>query len=141
MRWPFRIRHVSPLGGRIMAYLDHSSAFAMAGAVPVAAPQDVADFTPLEWNVVALASQDRLSSLREPGVVSRMLTGLFGLERQAGLADPRLEALRRFAVNAWHHGYRLPVSETKRFLSAGFSTAQFDTLMAAVSGRRAARRR
>lgn len=128
-----------------MAYLDHASAFATAGAQPAQAWSDESDerigFSALEWTVIALARGDRISSLNEPGPIARAFGGLFGLGRQSMLADPRLEALRRLAVHAWHRGYKLPVSEIKRFLTAGFTTGQYETLLASVATRRVERRR
>lgn len=132
-----------------MAYLDLASRFVpedlSAGAAPgTATPparMPAPRFTPLEWSVVALASQDRLSSLGEPGRMARALGGLFGLGSASRLADPRLEALRRMAVQAWHHGYLLPVSEIGRFIEAGFTMDQFEALLLRVSGWRSDRRR
>ena len=129
-----------------MAYIDHAAAFAVAGAQPVPTPWAAQDegrtsFSPLEWTVIALARRDRVSSLSEPGPIARALGGLFGLGRQSTLADPQLEALRRLAVHAWHRGYKLPVSEIKRFLSAGFSAGQYETLLASVASKRVERRR
>ena len=129
-----------------MAYIDHANAFAVAGAHAVPTPwvaqeEGRTSFSPLEWTVIALARKDRISSLQEPGPLARALGGLFGLGRQSMLADPRLEALRRLAVHAWHRGYKLPVSEIKRFLSAGFSAGQYETLLASVASKRVERRR
>jgi hypothetical protein len=129
-----------------MAYQNHASAFAVDGAHAVPTPwvrqdEGQTEFTPLEWTVIALAQRDRIASLSEPGPVARALGGLFGLGRQSMLADPRLEALRRLAVHAWHRGYKLPVSEIKRFLAAGFSAGQYETLLASVSLKRVERRR
>ena len=125
-----------------MAYIDHASSFAGAMASPwVAQDEGRTDFSGLEWTVIALARRDRISSLSEPGPLARALGGLFGLGRQSTLADPRLEALRRLAVHAWHKGYKLPVSEIKNFLKAGFSTGQYETLLASVASKRMERRR
>lgn len=129
-----------------MAYIDHASAFAVSGSHPVAtswAVQDDGrtDFSPLEWTVIALARRDGLASLETPGPIARALGGLFGLGRKSMLADPRLEALRRLAVHAWHRGYKLPVSEIKHFLAAGFSTGQYETLLASIAMKRVERRR
>jgi hypothetical protein len=129
-----------------MAYIDHASAFALSGAQSVASPwiaedNDRTDFSPLEWTVIALARRDRISSLESPGPVARALGSLFGLGRQSMLADPRLEALRRIAVHAWHRGYKLPVSEIKRFVAAGFSLGQYETLLASIVTKRSERRR
>ncbi len=129
-----------------MAYIDHTAAFAIAGAAAASGPwgqleEGRTDFSPLEWTVIALARRDRISSLSEPGPVARAFGSLFGLGRQSSLADPRLEALRRLAVHAWHKGYKLPVSEIKRFIAAGFSSGQYETLLASVSTKRLERRR
>lgn len=129
-----------------MAYIDHASTFSIGGAEPTPAPwaakeEGRTDFSALEWTVIALARRDRISSLSEPGPLARALGSLFGLGRQSTLADPRLEALRRLAVHAWHRGYKLPVSEIKRFLSAGFSAGQYETLLASVAAKRVERRR
>jgi len=130
-----------------MAYLDSATAFTAGNALAVPVPEDVQDaqqqtgLSALEWTVVALARRDGLSSLATPGPVSRAFGSLFGLGRKSSLADPRLEALRRLAVHVWHYGYTLPVSEIKRFLAAGFSTAQFEIVLASVAPRRGQRRR
>jgi hypothetical protein len=125
-----------------MAYLDHASAFAVAGAQAVPAgwamSHEESGFSALEWTVISLARRDRIGSLHTPGPMARALGSLFGVGRQSALADPRLEALRRIAVHAWHKGYTLPVSEIKRFLAAGFSAAQVETLLASISGKRTA---
>ncbi|HWI86380.1 MAG TPA: hypothetical protein VNT42_08675 [Sphingomonas sp.] len=129
-----------------MAYLDHASAFEVAGAHAATGPwapqvEGVEEFSALEWTVIALARRDGISSLDTPGPLARALGSLFGLGRQSRLADPRLEALRRMAVHAWHRSYTLPVSEIKRFLAAGFTAGQAETLLASVSSGRAVRRR
>jgi len=129
-----------------MAYIDHASAFALSGAQSVSSPwiaedNDRTDFSPLEWTVIALARRDRISSLETPGPIARAFGSLFGLGRQSTLADPRLEALRRIAVHAWHKGYKLPVSEIKRFVAAGFSLGQYETLLASIVTKRSERRR
>jgi hypothetical protein len=129
--------------GHIMAYMDLNQAFSggvpLSAIEPVAAPTETG-FSGIEWSVIALAARDKLSSLTEPGRVSRALGGLFGLGSTSRLADPRLEALRQMAVQAWHHGYLLPASEIGRFIAAGFNLDQFETLLASVAPRRSTRR-
>jgi len=93
----------------------------------------------LEWSVVAVARNDSLASLREPGRLGMAMAALFGGRQNPRLADARLEALRRIAVLAWHHGYTLPMSEIKAFLKAGFTSDQFEALLASVSRGRSAR--
>lgn len=129
----------------MMAYIDFSAAHAVPALVappPEAdGAQERAGFTPLEWKVIALARRDRLSSLAEPGPISRALGGIFGLGASSRLADPKLEAVRRIAVHAWHKGHALPVSEIAAFKAEGFTTAQVETLLASVGAARATPRR
>lgn len=127
-----------------MAYLDLNHTF--SGGTPLPAGEKIAavgstGFSGIEWAVIALAARDKLSSLGEPSRLSRAFGSLFGLGGSSKLADPRLEALRHAAVQAWHHGYLLPVSEISRFIAAGFSLDQFETLLASVAQRRVTRRR
>lgn len=87
----------------------------------------------LEWSVVALAQRDRLSSLAKPGRLSVALGTVFGARRpNPRLADPRLEALRRMAVLSWHRGFSIPSHELRAFHAAGFTTAQYETLLTSI---------
>ena len=90
----------------------------------------------LEWSVVAIARNDSIASLREPGPMSIALGNLFGLRRNPRLADPKLEALRRMAVLGWHYGFAVPVSEVKAFLAAGFTADQYETMLASIGSAR-----
>lgn len=119
-----------------MAYVDFSVDPILAPHVgaprhDVAPPQT--GLSALEWSVVALAQRDRMSSLSRPGRLSMALGTVFGSRRNPHLADPRLEALRRMAVLSWHRGFSVPASELKAFLAAGFSSAQYETLLASIS--------
>ncbi|PCG16082.1 MULTISPECIES: hypothetical protein [Sphingomonas] len=108
-------------------------------ATPLAATADVAPrLSALEWSVVALARNDRLSSLRAPG---RMTTAMRVIFRQYNrmLADDRLEALRRIAVLGWHHGYAVPSHEVARFLRAGYSQGQYELMMDSIGAAHATR--
>lgn len=125
-----------------MAYLDLRSRYDTATATPLPvadafAPEHRRLFSALDWSVVALARNDSLASLGQPGAMARALGGLFGFGRASKLADPRLEAIRRLAVHAWHKGYTLPVSEIKAFLASGFGTEHVETLLASVAIARA----
>ncbi len=125
-----------------MAYLNFS---ALQGS-PVATPADVTvaprthtGFSALEWQVVAIAQNDRLSSLRKPGKLATALAMVFGGQRaNPELADTRLEALRRLAVHAWHKGYTVPRAAIRAFHEAGFTLEQYETLLASISRGRAA---
>jgi hypothetical protein len=135
-----------------MAYLDTREPFLSATplahdglragvfATPIADAID-ARFERHEWEVIVLARQDGLASLREPSRFARLLDRLFGAGINRRLANPRLEALRRFAVLAWHHGYALPVSAMKAFKDAGYSLDHIELLLASVSANRNVRNR
>ena len=120
-----------------MAYLNFSE---LQGS-PIATPADVVKTTglsALEWSVVAIAQHDRLSSLRQPGRIATALGTVFGDRPNPQLADPRLEALRRVAVHAWHRGYAVPRAEIRAFHAVGYTTEQYETLLASISRGRAA---
>ncbi len=129
----------------MMAYLQFDTP--QAGPAPLAevavhvAPLfiEARDFSHLEWSVVALASAERLSSLRGPGLIASLLSSLFGIRPTGGLADPRLEALRRMAVLAWHDGYSVPTHEVNAFHVAGYTVAQYETLQTRIGQERSAR--
>lgn len=122
-----------------MAYLDLT--MPAAAAAPTLLPPRAADavtklFERREWEVIVLARQDGLASLREPNRFERAMAWLFGGGVNRGLADPRLEALRRLAVLAWHHGYAVPVSAIEAFKAAGFSMEQLEMVLASISAGR-----
>lgn len=123
-----------------MAYIDFNEAPAAAMAATPRHDQILADdrarLSPLEWSVVAIARGDRLSSLRHPGRLSMALGSVFGSRTNPRLADPKLEALRRLAVLSWHHGFQVPASAVKAFLAAGFTTDQYETMLASISAAR-----
>ena len=93
-----------------------------------------ADFSALEWSVIALAQRDTIGSLHAPARMSRALGSVFGRGTNSRLADPRLETLRRLAVHAWKRGYALPAHEVALFLTAGFTMQQAEVLVASVTG-------
>ena len=133
-----------------MAYLDFSQNLAEGGVAAsgggsrdVLIPNaPVAKLSALEWSVVALAQKDRLSSLKRPGPVSLAMGKLFAKRTNPELADPKLEALRRIAVIAWHRGYAIASNEIHAFMAAGFSLAQYELVLASISrGRNALNQR
>ncbi len=124
-----------------MAYLDLTDMAGNAPALPafLATPREETKLSALEWQVVAIAQRDRLSSLEAPGRLSIALGVIFGGERgNPRLADPKLEALRRIAVLSWHRGFRVPQSEIQRFHAAGYTPGQLETLLTSISRGRAA---
>lgn len=127
-----------------MAYLQFAE-IASGSPYPAAfdrkAEAPVASFSALEWSVVALAQRDRLSSLREPGAMAVALGVLFGPRQNPRLADPKLEALRRLSVHAWHRGYAVPKSAIRDFHAAGYTSDHYEVLLASISRGRTALQR
>lgn len=100
-----------------------------------------AGFTRTEWQIIHLAREDGLASLREPGRWDRFLALVFGARKTFQLASERLEALRRLAVDGWHHGYVVPPSSLKAFRDAGFNDGQLELLLGTISAARTTFRR
>jgi hypothetical protein len=128
-----------------MAYLDldlaapGGTAILQRRVAPArAAPVDHADFNQREWTVIGLAREDRLSSLREESEFVEFLRLIFGIRRKPPLSNPKLEALRRMAVLSWHYGYNIDSRDLGAFLAAGYSTDQYDAMLAHMSSERAA---
>ncbi|MEO9133164.1 MAG: hypothetical protein ABI240_18405 [Sphingomonas sp.] len=121
-----------------MAYLDIDNMFAAPvrsrGARTVTVTET--GFSALEWSVIAISRRDSIASLESPSRMSRAIGSLFGVGTTSRLADPKLEALRRVAVYAWRRGYALPQVEIDRFIEAGFTIDQAETLIASVTGDR-----
>lgn len=118
-----------------MAFLDLREP--MAFAVPDAgANARMPGFDIREWSVIRLAAKDGLASLAPPSLLARLGAWLFGEGINPRLADPRLEALRRTAVEAWHRGFALRESAMAAFREAGFSAEQLDLLLASISAAR-----
>src|SRR5687768_385210 len=84
----------------------------MAAAAVKAAPA----FTPIERSVIALARIENPSSARPRKVLSRLGEILFGISPSKPLANPRLEALRRFAILARASHGNPPEHEIDSFL-------------------------
>lgn len=126
-----------------MAYVDFSGDPVLAAHPALDAPMPAMaapiGLTALEWSVVALAQRDRLGSLRQASRLSVALGKVFGNGgRSPGLADPKLEALRRMAVLSWHRGFAVPVSELAAFFRAGFTADQYEAMLASISTARSA---
>jgi hypothetical protein len=106
-----------------MAYLQFETGFA-GGAGSVAQARTLFPLSALERQTVLLSRGDRVSSVRKPGRAGRMLRALFGFEPVRGLADPKLEALRRYAVMYRAKRQALSEHEHQTLVAAGFTTAQ-----------------
>lgn len=124
-----------------MAYLD----FATDEFRPLATHQQVIELprrglTATEREAVRLARLDRLGSLKPAGRLHRMSQAVFGLSHRPNvLADPRLEALRRFGVAIAHGGSTVIEREETQLRALGFSDGQIASAAALASGFRARR--
>jgi hypothetical protein len=96
-------------------------------------------FTATEWRVIRLSAGDDQSTLRDRtvGPIGRLTRWLFGLEQPNRFADPRLEALRRFAVAHRVHGEGGSAHFREALLAAGYSQAHIDLVRATVGDGRA----
>ena len=100
-----------------------------ASSLPVIAQSS---FSPLEWSIIRLAQRQDLSTIREPGLLRRFYYWLVGRRGNRGLANERLEALRRIAVLSWHFGFSVAGENVADFLSAGFTPEQYELLVAST---------
>lgn len=97
--------------------------------------------TELERSVIGIARRDGLSTLRQPGRLSRWLGLVFGVRISPQLADPKLEALRRIAVLSWKRGYAIASAEVKAFIAAGYSPAYYEMVVDTIAAARQAEAR
>ncbi len=97
--------------------------------------------TELERSVIGIARQDGLSTLRQPGRLTRWLGLVFGVRISPQLADPKLEALRRIAVLSWKRGYAIASAEVKAFLASGYSPAFYELVVDTIAAARQAEAR
>jgi hypothetical protein len=103
--------------------LAHSAAI-VARVGTVESTSDSLPFDRLELQVIALGRREAERWLHLPRLVLRALARLLDLAEARPLANPQLEALRRFAVWSRLAGEAPPPAEIDRFLSAGFSPVQ-----------------
>src|SRR5262249_10354936 len=104
------------LPGCAMAYLDPTQSFLASTALSASAPR----LSGLERDVLLLSRRDDLASLDGPRWHHRFRM----LRVPTVLADPRLEALRRFAVLFRRHGDRIAQAEEDRLVAMGYSAGQ-----------------
>ncbi|WP_336963031.1 hypothetical protein [Sphingobium aquiterrae] len=130
-----------------MAFMDFAQPLPAAGIASASASRSgrsrpaQAGFTRTEWQIIHLARGDGLASLRAPGRWDRFLALVFGARKTLTLASERLEALRRMAVDGWHHGYAVPPSSLRDFRDAGFNDGQLELLLGTISTARTTFRR
>lgn len=81
-----------------------------------------AGLQPADRTVLRLSLRDPRSSLARPGALRTRALRLFGLGAPNALADPRLEALRRFGILFRCKGDRLSPREEDRLRAAGYTS-------------------
>lgn len=112
-----------------MAYLDLTQGFIPTGPAAARSARN-SRFTPaltkLERLAVHIAQGDGIDSLAQPKRGNRFTRWLFRADRPNPLADPRLEALRRYAVLLRLRGDAMPADETRRLVDAGFALETLD---------------
>lgn len=115
-----------------MAYLS-AEALAAGEAVDT---HEALRFSSLELRVIALGERsDVLRERRGASGLSRAVDWLFGIAAAGPLADPRLEALRRFASKARHHRASLGQEDVEALVAAGYTAGQVRGLTGWLAGR------
>lgn len=100
---------------------------------PPPRPGAQAEFTSIEWLVIALGARDGSVPLRWSPLGQRLLK-LFGVSvSPQRLASPCLESLRHMACLARRHGWSIPAAEIGMFLREGWSEAQLERLVESVA--------
>jgi hypothetical protein len=90
-------------------------------------------FTRSEYQVIELARRDSVWSIRPRSLLVRLFGRLFGIHPQTALAEPRLEAVRRFAVAARARGTMPDDGEYRLFEAAGFTATHADFIVRKMS--------
>lgn len=120
-----------------MAYLDLEQGFIPTGpaaARPAQYSQSIPALTKLERLAIHIARNDGIDSLTQSERGNRFTRWLFRADRPNPLADPRLEALRRYAVLLRLRGDAMPAGETRRLLDAGFAWETLNEIHQLVFG-------
>ncbi|SFR81821.1 hypothetical protein [Sphingomonas jatrophae] len=103
------------------------------------AAADVAEavrFSPVELRAIGLGEQvDVARERRRGGWLGRTLGVLFGIEPARPLADPHLEALRRFASKARYHRDLMGREDVEALVAAGYTAGQAWGLTGYLGGR------
>lgn len=94
--------------------------------------------TIVELAVISLSRHDPWSSLMPPKALALLL---FGARAYTPLANPRLEALRRYAILFRLQGPELPESEHERIRAAGYDRLRIEAIEALVAPSRRERHR
>ena len=94
-------------------------------------PIDKGVLSYLEWKIVEMARDDGARSANPNGIVAS-LSRFIGLPVANGLANEKLEALRRFSVRAWYWDF-IRSKDVRNFLAAGYSRKHVLEILSRVS--------
>jgi hypothetical protein len=128
-----------PIAHSALFAVPRGAARAIAEPAPLATEQPL---TSLERRVVELAREDGIGTLRpyrKRSFLSRLILGPG--QPSPVLANERLEALRRLAVQTWHHGYTVPISALREAKQAGYNEMQIGAVIDMIGRSRPAVRR
>ena len=93
-------------------------------------------FTRGEYQVIELARRDGIRSIRPRSWPTRIAERLFGIRPANPLADPRLEAIRRFAVAVKHGHGSMIEAEYRQFQAAGYALGHADFIIQRMTDKR-----
>ena len=91
--------------------------------------------TDLEWRVVDMARSNGPRSINPDGRFTKFLREFFGLPIARGLANEKLETLRRFCVRAWFWDF-IRTRDLRELIGAGYTSADVLQILAHVAGYR-----
>ncbi|HET6940722.1 MAG TPA: hypothetical protein VFH89_01035 [Sphingomicrobium sp.] len=94
-------------------------------------PVDKGALSYLEWKIVEMAREDGPRSFNPDGLVARVIR-VIGIKVPNGLANERLEALRRFSVRAWFWDL-IRSGDMQAFFEAGFARRHALEIISRVS--------
>jgi hypothetical protein len=117
-----------------MAYLNFSP---LEGETRVATAVDAGSFSSTELRVIDFAERtDATRELTPMSRLGRFAEWALGFRLARPLADPRLEALRRFASLARHHAEDVAEKDVLSLVEAGYSQRQAYGLLGYLGRRR-----
>lgn len=104
-----------------MAYLQFEEIQGSAAVIASRTAQPTLDA--LDREVVRMSFNDHRSSLKEPAWLARIGIWMGSIRRKNGLANPRLELLRRYAILYRLKGKTLSANEELALVGAGYDLA------------------
>jgi hypothetical protein len=125
---PVRLAYARPVDRANAIVRPSASTLARNSDVPVVASADE-NLTAIERAIIALSLRDPIASVKPQGWFSRsgFSVLVFGPRRTFLLANPRLEALRRYAI-LFRHADPEAAAAGQSLREAGYSAGQIDEI-------------